>query len=58
MKARLFVLVVAVGVAACATASPSTTSAPRERCERDGGAWRAALGMCERLGGGGGGGAM
>jgi hypothetical protein len=56
---RAVVVSAAIGVlvAACAIVAAPSSPAHAE-CERQGGVWRAALGMCERPGGGGGGGSM
>jgi hypothetical protein len=53
---RLATIAVLFLLAGCAGAAAPIS--PAAECERQGGAWRAALGLCERAGGGGGGGAM
>lgn len=54
----LKIAVVLVGIASLVAACGPTTTAslsPAEDCVKSGGAWRPALGFCERTAGGGGG---
>jgi hypothetical protein len=58
MKAAVVSAAIGVLVASCAIVAAPSSSPAQAECERQGGAWRAALGTCEKPGGGGGGGAM
>jgi hypothetical protein len=58
VRAAVVSAAIGVLVAACAIVAAPSSSPAHAECERQGGVWRAALGMCERPGGGGGGGSM
>lgn len=54
LKIAAVLIGIASLVAACGPTTATATLSPAEDCAKNGGAWRPALGFCERAAGGGG----